>query len=108
MPWSLGSTLDNPKVATKALKLVNTHFKGLSSLQEIIIEVYEDGASDYLRRELESHGWTISIAEYVEEDFGRGLSDFEDDGHGYDSRGDDDDNNDDIDNSSDFWRRAGD
>lgn len=24
--------LDNPKVATKALKLVNTHFRGLSSL----------------------------------------------------------------------------
>ncbi len=101
--------LDNPKVITKALKLVNTHFRGLSSLQEIIVEVYKDGPSDHIRREMESHGWTISIAEYVEEeDLGRSLSDFEDNDHGYNSRGDDDDDDYDIDDDSDFWRRAGD
>jgi len=55
--------LDNPKVVTEALKLVNTHFRGLSSLEEIIVEVYEDGPSDHIRRKMESHGWTISVAE---------------------------------------------
>ncbi len=101
--------LDNPKVVTEALNLVNTHFRGLSSLQEIIVEVYKDGPSDYIRRKMESHGWTISISEYVEEeDFDRSFSDFEYDDYGYDSGGDDDDDDDDINNDSDFWRRAAD
>ena len=102
--------LDNPKVVTEALKLVNAHFRAISSLQEIIVEVYEDGPSDHIRREMESHGWTISIAEYVEEeDFDRSFSDLEYNGYGYDSGGsDDDDENYDIDNDSDFWRRAAD
>lgn len=68
--------LDNPKVVIEALKLVNTHFRAILSLQEIIVEVYEDGPSDHIRRKMESHGWTISIAEYVEEDFDRSFSDF--------------------------------
>jgi len=102
--------LDNPKVVTEALKLVNTHFRAISSLQEIIVEVYKDGPSDHIRRKIESHGWTISITEYVEEeDFDRSFSDFEYDDYGYDSGGDDDDNDTyDIDNDSDFWRRAAD
>ncbi len=100
--------LDNPKVVTEALKLVNTHFRAISSLQGIIVEVYEDGPSGHMRRQIESHGWTIRITEYVEEeDFDRSFSDFEDDDYGYDSGRDDDDNYD-IDNDSDFWRRAGD
>jgi hypothetical protein len=101
--------LDNPKVVTEALKLVNTHFRAISSLQEIIVEVYEDGPSDHIRRKMESHGWTISTTEYVkEEDFDRSFSDFEYDDYGYDGGGGDDDDDYDIDNDSDFWRRAGD
>ncbi len=102
--------LDNPKVVTEALKLVNTYFRGLLSLQKIIVEVYKDGPSNYIRRRMESYGWTISIAEYAEEeDFDRSFSDFEYDHYGYDSRGDDDDDdNYGIDNDSDFWRRAAD
>ena len=60
--------LDNPEVVTEALKLVNTHFRAISSLQEIIIEFYEGGPGDDIRRKVESHGWTINVEEYVEEE----------------------------------------
>lgn len=102
--------LDNPKIVTEALKLVDTRFRAISSLQEIIVEVYEDGPSDHIRRRMKSHGWTISTTEYVEEeDWGRSFSDFDYDDYGYgdDSGGDNYDDYD-IDNDSDFWRRAGD
>ena len=59
------NALCNPKVVTEALKLVNTHFRAISSLREIIFEVYHDGPSDHMRSEMESHGWTINITEYV-------------------------------------------
>ena len=102
--------LDNHKVATEALKLVYAHFRAISSLQEIILEVYEDGPSDHIRRKMESHGWTITTTEDVEEDdFDRGFSDFEYDYDGYGHDSDDDDYDEyDIDNDSDFWRRAAD
>jgi hypothetical protein len=47
--------------------------------------VYEDGPSGYIRRKMESHGWTISAIEYVE-DWGtdRSFGDIEGDwDHGY-------------------------
>lgn len=100
--------LDNPKIVTKTLKLINTHFRAISSLQEIIVDVYKDDPSGHMRRQIESHEWTIRITKYVkEENFDRSFSDFEDDNYGYDSGRDDDDNYD-IDNDSDFWRRASD
>ena len=93
--------LDNPKVVTEALRLVNTHFRAISFLKEIIVKVYEDGPSDHIRRKIESHGWTISATEYMEEEnFDRSLSDFEYDDYGYDS--DSDDGNYDVDNDSNF------
>jgi len=97
---------DNPKVVAEALKLVDTHLRAISSLREKIVEVYEDGLSDHMRRKMEDHGWIIRIVEYVEEeDFDRCFSDFDDRG---DDSGDDDDDGYDIDNDSDFWRRAAD
>ncbi|KAK1764239.1 hypothetical protein QBC33DRAFT_457687 [Phialemonium atrogriseum] len=99
--------LDNYKVATEVLNLVDARFKAISSLQHIILEVYEDGPSDHIRRAMESYGWTMNTREYVEEDEGYsigGFSDFED---GYRYYGDDSDDYD-IDNDSDFWRRAAD
>ncbi|KAF2184522.1 hypothetical protein K469DRAFT_579299 [Zopfia rhizophila CBS 207.26] len=100
--------LDCPKVVTEAMALVNTHFRAISSLQEIIVEVYEDGPSDHIRREMKSHGWTISATEYVEESGSdRSFGDIEDYDYGYDDADYDDDDYD-IDNDSDFWRRAGD
>ncbi|KAI3323876.1 hypothetical protein HD806DRAFT_495831 [Xylariaceae sp. AK1471] len=102
--------LDNHKVATEALELVDTHFRAITSLQEIILEAYEDGPSGYIRQRMKSHGWTISTIEFVEEDWGRSFSDFDDDdyGYGYDYGGDNGDDDYDIDNDSDFWRRAAD
>jgi len=101
--------LDNHKIVTEALTLVNTRFRAVSSLQDIIVEVYEDGPSDYIRRKIENHGWTVNTTEYVEEwGSDRSFGDFEDDwdyDYGYDG-GDDDAY--DIDNDSDFWRRAAD
>lgn len=70
--------LDCPKIGAEALKLVDTRFKAISSLQKIIVEVCKDGPSDHIRRKMESHGWTISTIEYVEEyDCDNSSSDFE-------------------------------
>jgi len=115
---SLGSTsameeqldaLDYPKIVAEALALVDARFRAISTLQEIVVEVYEDGPSDHIRREMKNHGWTISAIEYVEEsDFDRSFGYSEDDDYrynGYDDSGGDDY---DIDDDSDFWRRAGD
>ena len=49
------NALDHFKVVTEALKLVNTHFRAISSLQEIIIEVYKDSSSDHIQRKIKSH-----------------------------------------------------
>ena len=102
--------LDNHKVVTEALKLVDTHFRAIPSLQEIIVEVYEDGPSKHVRKEMESHRWTIHTVENVkEESFDGCVSGFEYDDYGYDTGDDDyDDDKYDIDNDSDFWRRAAD
>ena len=51
--------LDYPKIVAEGLALVDARFRAISSLQEIIVEVYEDGPSDYIRREMKNHGWTI-------------------------------------------------
>lgn len=90
--------LDNHKVATEVLSLVDSRFKAISSLQQIILEVYEDGPSDHIRRIIESYGWTMNKREYVEEDYR--MRSFSDDDDYYDDY--------DIDNDSDFWRRTAD
>lgn len=78
------------------------------SLQEIITEVYEDGLSDHIRRELKNHGRTISATEYMKEpDFDRSFGDIETDNYRYDN--DDSDGDDyNLDDNSDSRRRAGD
>ena len=101
--------LDNLKLVTEALDVINTLFRTISTLQKIIVEVYEDGPSDFIRKEMDNHGWTMSATKYEEEDFERSFSDFEYDDHYYDRGGDSDDRESyDIDNDSDFWRRAAD
>ena len=90
--------LDSPKIVAQAIALVDARFRAISSLQEIIVEVYEDGPSDHIRREMKSHGWTISATKHVEESGSDRSFDY-----GYDYDGGDDY---DIDNDSDFWRRA--
>ena len=102
--------LDSPNVVTEALKLVNAHFRAISSLQEIVVEVFEDGPSDHVRRTMESHGWKFSTTENVEEeDFNGRFSGHDpmDDDYDSDRSEDDYDVDDyDVDNDSDFDRRA--
>jgi hypothetical protein len=101
-------SFDSPTICAKALALVAAHFKKISSLQIIIVEVYEEGPSLDIRSKMESHGWILSVVEPVEEevwDNDRSWDDFEDDEALYDDYDDDDY---DIDNDSDFWRRAAD
>jgi hypothetical protein len=105
--------LDYPKIVNEALTLVNTRFRAISSLQDIIVEVYEDGPSGDIRRKMDNHGWKISTSEYVKDWSTNSIFGDEDDGWGHDhSYGDydedDDDDAYDIDNDSDFWRRAAD
>lgn len=100
--------LDNYKVIDKALELVNAQFRTITSLQKVIIEVYEDSPSDYVRRQMESYGWILHIMEHVEEESDRSFSDFDYDYGGYNSSDHDDHDSYDIDNDSDFWRRAAD
>ena len=94
--------LDYPEVVTEALKLVDIHFRAISSLQEIIVEVYEDSPSDHITK-METRGWKIKTTKYVEEESFEGdptdlAYDLTCGGHDtYDS---------DIDDDSDFWRRA--
>lgn len=49
----------NPKIAPEALALVDSSFRAIASLQDIIVEVDDDCLSDYMRELIESHGWTI-------------------------------------------------
>ncbi|KFZ16344.1 hypothetical protein V502_05150 [Pseudogymnoascus sp. VKM F-4520 (FW-2644)] len=102
--------LENPKIVAEALTLVNARFRAISSLQDIIVEVYEDAPSDYIRRQVESHGWTISAAEYVEEWGGSSDYDWDRyDDYEWDLYEDDDHHGEyDYEYDSDFWRRAAD
>ncbi|ERF77024.1 hypothetical protein EPUS_06892 [Endocarpon pusillum Z07020] len=93
--------LDSPETVAQAITLVDARFRAISSLQEIIVEVYEDGPSDDIRTEMKSHGWTISATKKGKE-LGSDSS-FDDIGVDYDRYDDYD-----IDNDSDFWRRAAD
>lgn len=103
--------LDHPKLITEALKLVNDRFRAIAPLQAIVVEVYENGPSEYIVREMKSNGWTVKEIEYIEEASSDGsVGDLR--GYRADDDGWEDDyyDNDeyDIDNDSDFWRRAGD
>jgi hypothetical protein len=48
--------LDSPEIVAEALALVDSHFRAISSLKEIIVELDENGPSDYIRMEMKNHG----------------------------------------------------
>lgn len=98
---SMLAALGNPKIVNEALELVNTHFRTISSLQEIFVEVYFGCPSDHIRRKFESHGWTIRIIE--DYDFDSPSSNYK----WSDSDDDSDDKSYDIDNDSDFLEKSG-
>ncbi|KAH6670164.1 hypothetical protein B0J14DRAFT_598013 [Halenospora varia] len=58
--------LDNPEIVT-VLKLVDTHFRAILSLKKIIVGVYGDDPSCFIRREMVNRGWAIIATEYEEE-----------------------------------------
>jgi hypothetical protein len=94
---------DTPKIFSEAMKLVDNRFRASPSLQEIIVEAYEDGPCDQIRREMKRCGWKLSLAEGAEEAaYDRFYSDFD----SFYCRYSIDDDEYDIDNDSDFWRRA--
>ncbi|KAH7123873.1 hypothetical protein B0J11DRAFT_568798 [Dendryphion nanum] len=64
--------LDHLKIVGKAMALVDTCFRAISSLEEIIAEVYEDGPSGHIRREMKRLGWKNNEIEYVEESISDG------------------------------------
>ena len=101
-------SFDSPSICARALALIAACFRAISSLQEIVVEVYEEGLSSDIRKKMESHGWILKVVEPVEVeewDVDRSWDDFEDDEHLYDDNDDDDY---DIDSDSDSWRRAAD
>ncbi|KAI1271631.1 hypothetical protein F5Y07DRAFT_340280 [Xylaria sp. FL0933] len=103
--------LDSHDDANEVLELVDTRFKAIPSLREVILEADEVAPSDHIRQKMESYGWTIDPIQHVDEDSGESLNSFDEDDYGYDhydNSGDNDDDDYDIDNDSDFWRRAAD
>jgi hypothetical protein len=59
--------LDSPRSVSKALALLDTQFRAISSLKEVIFEVYEVLLSGDIRRKMESNGWTVQIKDEIEE-----------------------------------------
>ncbi|KAL2817744.1 hypothetical protein BDW59DRAFT_175374 [Aspergillus cavernicola] len=102
----LNLEFNSPKIVAKALALLDARFRAITSLQEIIVEAFDEGPSDDIRREMASYGWTVKIVEVepAEESVSDRFPDY------FDDDDDDDDYDDDyeIDNDSDFWRRAAD
>jgi hypothetical protein len=61
--------LGQSQVVTEALKRTNSCFRAILSLQNIVIEVHWDEWWDMdMRRKMESYGWKINVAAYVEEE----------------------------------------
>lgn len=104
--------LENRKLATERLGLVDATLRSIPSLQQVGLEVYEDGPSSYIRQDMETLGWTLqkfkneeeAEDDYWEQDNYR-LSDSDDD---WDEPDENEYDDYDIDNDSDFWRRAAD
>jgi hypothetical protein len=51
--------LDSPRAAAEVLALVDARFKAISSLNEVIVNVYDETPSDDLRKKMSNYGWTI-------------------------------------------------
>ncbi|KAJ6105287.1 hypothetical protein N7523_010097 [Penicillium sp. IBT 18751x] len=100
-------SFDSPRLCDKALALVGARFRAIPSLQEVVIEIYEEGPGSIIRRKMESQGWKLIVVEPAEDeewDIDRSWDEIEDEEYFDDY----DDDEYDIDNDSDFWRRAAD
>ncbi|KAK4154705.1 hypothetical protein C8A00DRAFT_14217 [Chaetomidium leptoderma] len=93
--------LENPNVAAEALKLADTSFRAISSLQEIILQLPGDTPMDHTRTVMGSCGWTLRMTDHVMEE-AWGFSDSDDSEYGYDYDDDDCSVEDDSDEDGDF------
>jgi hypothetical protein len=55
--------LDNPRAVAKVLALVDARFKAISSLKEVIVNVYDEPPINDLRKKMSNYGWTIEVTE---------------------------------------------
>lgn len=53
--------LKNREVVAEMLALLDTCFRAISSLQEIIVEMYEYDLSDYVNSQIKNYRWTVNI-----------------------------------------------
>ena len=58
----------------EALTLVDARFKAIPSLKEVIVNLYDEPPSDYLRKKIQKCGWIIKVTALEESD-GVGFSD---------------------------------
>ncbi|KAF4763040.1 hypothetical protein N7455_010837 [Penicillium solitum] len=56
-------SLDSPNIYAKVLAMIDAHFREISSLQDIVVEVYEEGPSSEIRKKMKSHGWILNMVE---------------------------------------------
>ncbi|KAI9148814.1 hypothetical protein HJFPF1_10856 [Paramyrothecium foliicola] len=87
-------SLNNEKLAIEALGMIHSHFKAISTLQEIILHVYEKGTYDEIRRHMSSYGWTFKKIPQVHYDAEAEMDDLGEENygdHGYDDYDDYDD-----------------
>ncbi|KAG8163708.1 hypothetical protein KVR01_007005 [Diaporthe batatas] len=61
------SALDRQNAAPEVISLINTRFRSMTSLQEIIVEIDDDSPSDGTRKIMESHGWLLRKCEPYKE-----------------------------------------
>jgi hypothetical protein len=72
--------LDSSGSINRTFSLIDTRILQFPRLQRIIIEVYDDGRSSYIRTEMDRLGWVFSAVEPIEDfDYDRHFSDFDED-----------------------------
>lgn len=52
---------DSPRIAAEALALADSHFRAISSLEDVIVNVYYEAPSYDLREEMRGLGWKIEV-----------------------------------------------
>ena len=108
-------SFDSPAVCDWVLTLVAAHFGAIESLQEVVLELFEDDPNLYTRRKMRSLGWKLKIMSPMDDEWDHYTSwdEPEDDYYFHDEDylyGEDYlyDNDYFYDDDSDFWRRAAD
>ncbi|CZR68025.1 uncharacterized protein PAC_17924 [Phialocephala subalpina] len=73
--------LDSSPIAVEALDLLDARFKAISSLKEVIVDVYvydDKRLSDDLRKKMRDCGWTIKVTKLEQSEYGREEDEYTD------------------------------